>query len=81
MTKDEIIQKMTEIMRETFNMPDLNVVPELTSKDVKKWDSLSNIRLIVSVEEAFDIRFSTSEVVGLENVGAFIDLVSLKMNG
>ena len=36
---------------------------------------LSHIRLVVAVEEMFSIRFDASDVVELENVGQFVDLI------
>ena len=39
-------------------------------------DSLTHIRLILSVEKAFRIRFNTSEIGNLENVGdLFVALI------
>ncbi|MBF0447400.1 MAG: acyl carrier protein [Magnetococcales bacterium] len=78
MNADEILVELTEIMRETFNTPSLEVNPGMNAKDVKGWDSLSNIRLIVSIEEHFNIRLSTSEVMQLQNIGSFIDLIAKK---
>ena len=50
----------------------------MTAKDVEGWDSLSNIRLIMSVEKQFGVKFSASEVGKLKNVGELADLIAAK---
>ena len=34
------------------------VTPELSAKDVDGWDSLTHIRLMLTIEKAFKIKFS-----------------------
>ena len=55
----EIYQRLTPIFREVFDENDIKPHAEMTAADVSAWDSLSNIRLVVSVEEEFGIQFST----------------------
>jgi acyl carrier protein len=47
----------------------------MTAAEVPAWDSLSNIRLVVAVEQAFKIQFTTGEVAGLKNVGEFVSVI------
>jgi acyl carrier protein len=42
---------------------------------VDGWDSLTHIRLILTVEKAFKIKFSTSEIGKLEKVGDLVALI------
>jgi len=51
---------------------------DMTAADVKNWDSLNHIDLIVAVEREFKIRFTTAEVTTLKNVGALAALVDKK---
>ncbi len=51
---------------------------DMTAADVKNWDSLNHIDLIVAVEREFKIRFTTAEVTTLKNVGALASLVDKK---
>ena len=41
-----------------------DIIPHsnMNANDVPAWDSLSNIRLVVAVEEEFGIQFSTGKV-------------------
>lgn len=78
MQRGEIIEKLSEIMEDTFDLDDLDYSDDLTADDIEDWDSLSNIRFMVAVEKAFSIRFTNSEIEGLENVGQLVDLVAAK---
>ncbi len=75
MTDDDIYERLTPIFRDVFDDDELVVHPELTAKDVAEWDSMSHIRLVLTVERAFGTRFAASEVAGLENVGQFVSLI------
>ena len=55
------------------------VTPQLAAKDVDGWDSLTHIRLILSVEKAFKIKFTTSEIGNLENVGDLVALIRARV--
>ena len=51
---------------------------ELSADDVDDWDSLAHIRLLLTVEKAFKIKFSTSEVGKLQNVGDLVTLIKAR---
>lgn len=75
-----IYPQLTEVFRDTFDEPDLVLTPELSAKDVETWDSISHIRLIVAIEQAFRIKFGTREIDGLNNVGELAALIETKLS-
>ena len=76
---NEIYPKLTEILRDVFGDGTLVASPTLTAKDVPGWDSLRNIRLMLTVEKAYGVRFSASEIGKLQNVGDLVRLVQTKL--
>jgi len=74
----EIYTRLGAIFLEVFNEDSIQVTADLSAKDVDGWGSLSHIRPILTVEKAFKIKFTTSEVGKLERVG---DLVALIRRG
>ncbi|MBF0357887.1 MAG: acyl carrier protein [Magnetococcales bacterium] len=80
MNSDEILAKITTIMRETFNAPALVISPEMTAKDVKGWDSMKNIWLIVAIEDSFNIKLTTSEVIKVESISDYVALIQDKIS-
>jgi acyl carrier protein len=81
MNKAEIWDKATSVFRETLDVDDLVLTPQLTARDVECWDSFNHILLVVAVEQAFGIKFDTGEIDGLENVGQFMDVIERKVSG
>jgi acyl carrier protein len=72
MDEPQIYVRLTEIFGDVFDEDSIEVTPELSAKDVDGWDSLTHIRLILTIEKAFKIKFSTSEIGKLENVGDLV---------
>jgi acyl carrier protein len=79
MNDTEIRTKLNEIFQDVFDDPKLEIRPDMTAADVEEWDSLTHISLIVAVEKAFKLKFSTAEVQGLANVGDFSALIGSKL--
>ncbi len=73
-----ILKQLKEIFKDVFDDENLEVEPQTTAKDVEGWDSLAHIRLVVSIEKAFSMRFTASEISELENVGDLVELIILK---
>lgn len=76
--EDAIVTRLTSIFREVFDDDDLVLRPELTANDVDGWDSLAHIRLILTVQKAFGVKFSAVEMSRLKNVGDLITLTKHK---
>ena len=38
--------------------------PEMTAGDVPEWDSMSHVRLMLTVERAFNTKFAAAEIAG-----------------
>jgi acyl carrier protein len=79
MDEPQIYQRLTEIFQDVFDEDSIEVTPKLSADDVDGWDSLTHIRLILTIEKAFKIKFSTSEIVKLENVGDMVALIQGKV--
>jgi acyl carrier protein len=78
MAQPEIYEALTQILRDIFDDPTLRAVPEMSAKDVPEWDSFNHINIIVAAEQRFGIKFRTSEIDGLRNVGDFAELIAAK---
>jgi acyl carrier protein len=77
----DIYPQLTEVFRDTFDDPTIEVTPELSALDIDDWDSISHIRLIVAIEQEFRIKFGTREIDGLNNVGELAALIERKLAG
>jgi len=68
----EFDQKIHEVFREVFEDPTLTLRDDMVASEVEGWDSLTHITLIMTIEDAFNIQFTTKEVMGFQNVGEML---------
>ena len=76
-----LLDRLTPIFRDVLDDDALVITLSTTADDVDGWDSLAHIRLVVSIEQAFGLRFSAAEVSALENVGDLMALIQRKQAG
>lgn len=79
MRTTEIYSKLGSIFKEVFDNEMIKPHAEMTAADVENWDSLSNIIMVVAVEEAFGIGFNTAEITQLKNVGELVSVIESKL--
>ncbi len=75
MDEPQIYAELAKTFEDVFDDDSIKLIPELTAKDVDGWDSLTHIRLMLSVEKAFKVKFTTSEIGNLKNVGDLVALI------
>jgi acyl carrier protein len=73
-----ITNKLQTVFQTVFEDDTIVLTPEMTADDIEDWDSLMYIQLVVAVESAFDLHFTTAEITNLKNVGDFITLITEK---
>ena len=78
MDQSTVYERLTTIFRDVFDDDELELKPELTAKDVDGWDSLTHLRVILSAEQAFRVKFTTSEIGKLQNVGDLATLIQAR---
>jgi acyl carrier protein len=78
MNEPEIYEKLTPVFRDVFDDESLTPIAAMSADDVEDWDSLSHIRLVVAIEKAFSIRFSTAELGNLKTVADLVSLIVAK---
>lgn len=79
MERDDILAKVQEIFRDELEVEDLVLTDETTADDVEEWDSLSHVQLVVALEKAFGIKFTSREILSWDNVGDLVDCIAGKM--
>jgi acyl carrier protein len=79
MDEQEIYSRLAEVFRDVFDEDSIVLQPGLSAKDVDGWDSVSHIRLILTIEKAFKLKFSTSEIGKLQNVGDLVALIAARV--
>lgn len=78
MTENEVRPKLGAVFCDIFDNDELRITDTTTAADVEGWDSLTHVNLVVAVEKAFKISFTTKEISALKNVGEFVRLIARK---
>jgi len=76
--QEEIFERLSEIFRDVLDNEHLVLQADTTSTDVDGWDSVNHINLIVAIEEAFRIQFSSSELEKMFDVRSLITAIEEK---
>ena len=79
-TRNDLKIEAQLIFRDVLGVPSLELRDEMVAKDVDNWDSLNHITLVMSLEETFNVRFSTREVMSWKNVGEMLDTLEEKLS-
>ena len=79
MERKEIFSKLNEIFIDVLDLDEVELTDETSANDIEEWDSLSHIQIIVAIEKAFGIKFSSQEMITWKNVGDMVDCIQNKI--
>ena len=75
MDRAAILSQIQEVCRDVLDDESVVLTDKTIATDVKGWDSLAHVRIIVAVEKRFHVRFDIDELSSLESVGALVSAV------
>ena len=75
----DVMARLQEVFRRAFFDDGLEVAETDTAADVDGWDSLSHVRLLLSIERQFGIRIAPGEADRLADVGELAHLIASKL--
>ncbi len=61
--------RLVQTVSRTFRLDPGKVTPETNPENTPSWDSVAHLTLILEVESAFGVRFSSEEIPALTSVG------------
>ncbi len=72
--------KLIEVMSIVFDVP-LDVINENTSPDnLEKWDSLSQLQLIIAIEDTFNIKLEDEDIEKLSDFKSIKQIINKKID-
>jgi acyl carrier protein len=78
MRDGDIYEQLNAIFSDVFDDDSIVLTPETTAADIPGWDSAAHVDLIVSIETRMKIKFKTTEIGSLHNVGQLVHIIERK---
>ena len=79
MTREQTFATLAAVFRDVFDDDSIVLREDTTADDIADWDSQSHITLILAAEQRFGVKFRTSEIDSLKNVGDFVSMIDAKL--
>jgi len=78
MTTEDILTKTQDAFREAFNVDPSLVSLETRPDDIPGWDSLGQLALATSLEQAFAINLDVDDLMEMESVREIVRIIKSK---
>ena len=78
MNRDYALEIIQKTLVEILDNEKLAISEQTIANEVTDWDSLNHVRLLITLESKFGIRFEPEETSDAINVGELIDLIMAK---
>ena len=80
MDRKLVLDRTVRIFADVMDVDPATVSAETTADDVESWDSISHVRLIMSIESAFGANFTNAEIGGFQRLGDIADTMAAKLS-
>ena len=76
MEKNELIEKINEVLAEEFEIEVEDITPEANIKETLQLDSLSLVDMVALIETEFGVKIKSSELINIQTFAALYDFVN-----
>ena len=76
----KIFTEIQSIVRKVINDDKVIIKMDSTATEIKGWDSLAHIRILVSIEKLYSIKFNLIEMQNVQDISEFVRLIKQKIN-
>jgi acyl carrier protein len=70
--------RVAEVFAEVLGISPAQITDETSPDNTPQWDSMAAMNLVVAIEDEFDIRLSTAEIVSMRNVAIVRKVLTTK---
>ena len=71
----DTMQKVTEVFRDVFDDDSLVITPETSAADIEGWDSVMHVSLLLNVEKALGVKFTSTQIASMTKVGDMLTII------
>ena len=70
------LNKIKEIFVEVLKLQNKEYTDSLSYLDYDPWDSVTHMKIVAKIEEAFDIEFEMRDIIAMETVAKVKEIVA-----
>ena len=70
--------RLLDVFSKGLNLPASQLSDETSPSNTPTWDSLAAMEMVVLLEDAFDVRLKTSEIMKMRSIGLARDVLRSK---
>lgn len=71
----DTLSRLRQVFANVFEQPELQIAESTSARDIAAWDSLTHVGLMVQVESAFGVRFTSRQLAQISTVGDLIEAI------
>jgi len=79
MTDEVLFQKVARTMAVVIGIDQSEITPDSSMDTLEKWDSLKHMKMIMALEQEFDVMFDDEDVVEMLSVPLIIIAIKEKL--
>lgn len=73
------MEKLNKILCDVFRLKDDELNDTLTMEDIEKWDSLTHMDLVTSIEEGLNIQLTMDDIMSMKDIKTIKNIVQEKL--
>lgn len=77
---NDIKYNVKRVMSAVFEIPVEQIDNKSSSNNIKSWDSLKHINLVIALEDEFNIQFLDKEIIQLSTYCSIISILNKKVS-
>ena len=70
--------RVAKVFSEVLGVSPSQITDETSPDNTPQWDSMAAMNLVVAIEDEFDVRLSTAEIVSMRNVAIVRKVLTTK---
>ena len=74
------MEKLNQILSEVFRLKAEDIHDNLKMKDIEKWDSLTHMDLVTSIEDELQIELSMDDIMSMKDIKTIRLVVQKKLS-
>jgi len=74
--EEVLFQRVADVVSRMFGIDAPELAPESGVGSIQGWDSMGHLRLMMEVEQTFQVRFDTADLGAPQNIRALCELLS-----